>query len=191
MYFDDLTPSTGCRQPRAWLRSSRPRLSLNGRWKFELWSDPADAPAVPDVREDCGELEIPGHWVLQGHDRPRYTNTAFPFPIDPPRTPDANPTGDYWRWFDLPGDWPADGAVLRFDGVDSCFKVWLNGTEVGTAKGSRLPSEFDVGELLRPGQYWTRYAMVNSNGGSRYFVHPELLPPRRGEELRHLAAGRP
>ncbi len=152
MYFDDLTPSTGCREPRAWLKSSRPRLSLNGQWKFELWSDPADAPAVPDVREDCGELEIPGHWVLQGHDRPRYTNTAFPFPIDPPRTPDANPTGDHWRWFDLPDDWPAAGAVLRFDGVDSCFKVWLNGTEVGTAKGSRLPSEFDVGELLRPGR---------------------------------------
>jgi beta-galactosidase len=152
MYFDDLTPGTGCREPRAWLRSSRPRLSLNGRWKFELWSGPADAPPEPAIREDCGELEIPGHWVLQGHDRPRYTNTAFPFPIDPPRTPDANPTGDHWRWFDLPDDWPADGAVLRFDGVDSCFKVWLNGTEVGTAKGSRLPSEFDVGDLLRPGR---------------------------------------
>ncbi|WP_202873386.1 glycoside hydrolase family 2 TIM barrel-domain containing protein [Kribbella capetownensis] len=130
-------------------------MSLNGRWEFKLWSGPAEAPADvmrPDVDVDWDELEVPGHWVLQGHDRPRYTNTAFPFPIDPPRTPDANPTGDHRRWFDLPDDWERDGAVLRFEGVDSCFKVWLNGTEVGTAKGSRLPSEFHVGELLRPGR---------------------------------------
>ncbi|MEV0797233.1 glycoside hydrolase family 2 TIM barrel-domain containing protein [Kribbella sp. NPDC050281] len=154
-YYEDLAPGSGGREPRTWLRSSRPRVSLNGRWEFKLWSGPAEAPEDvmrPDVDVDWDELEVPGHWVLQGHDRPRYTNTAFPFPIDPPRTPDANPTGDHRRWFDLPDDWPRDGAVLRFEGVDSCFKVWLNGTEVGTAKGSRLPSEFDVGEQLQPGR---------------------------------------
>ncbi|NIK57734.1 glycoside hydrolase family 2 TIM barrel-domain containing protein [Kribbella shirazensis] len=148
-YFEDLTPSTGAREPRAWLRSSRPRLSLNGRWQFRLWPTAPDGEPRPD---GWGELEVPGHWVLQGHDRPRYTNTAFPFPIDPPYAPDANPTGDHFRWFDLPDNWPADGAVLRFEGVDSCFKVWVNGVEAGTAKGSRLPSEFTVGHLLRPGR---------------------------------------
>ncbi|MEU8221087.1 glycoside hydrolase family 2 TIM barrel-domain containing protein [Kribbella sp. NPDC048915] len=149
-YFEDLTPSTGAREPRAWLRSSRPRIELNGRWNFKLWPGPPDA--VPTVAPDWCELEVPGHWVLQGHDRPRYTNTAFPFPIDPPYPPDANPTGDHVRHFDVPHDWPADGAVLRFEGVDSCFKVWVNGVEAGTAKGSRLPSEFTVGHLLRPGR---------------------------------------
>ncbi|MET9275783.1 glycoside hydrolase family 2 TIM barrel-domain containing protein [Kribbella sp. NPDC003557] len=149
-YFEDLTPSTGAREPRAWLRSSRPRISLNGSWSFKLRDSAPDG--VPEAGPDWGELEVPGHWVLQGHDRPRYTNTAFPFPIDPPYAPDANPTGDHVRWFDLPGDWPADGAVLRFEGVDSCFKVWVNGVEAGTAKGSRLPSEFTVGHLLRPGR---------------------------------------
>ncbi|WP_329001833.1 DUF4981 domain-containing protein [Kribbella sp. NBC_00709] len=149
-YFEDLTPSTGAREPRAWLHSSRPRLSLNGRWQFKLWDSPPDG--MPNPAPDWGELEVPGHWVLQGHDRPRYTNTAFPFPIDPPRTPDANPTGDHHLWFDVPDDWPVNGAVLRFEGVDSCFKVWVNGVELGTAKGSRLPSEFSLGELLRPGR---------------------------------------
>ncbi|HEY3559890.1 MAG TPA: glycoside hydrolase family 2 TIM barrel-domain containing protein [Kribbella sp.] len=149
-YFEDLTPGTGMREPRAWLRSSRPRISLNGRWSFKLWDSAPEG--TPAVAEDWGELEVPGHWVLQGHDRPRYTNTAFPFPIDPPYAPSANPTGDHVRYFDVPEGWPADGAVLRFEGVDSCFKVWVNGTEVGTAKGSRLPSEFAVGELLRPGR---------------------------------------
>ncbi|MEU4607032.1 glycoside hydrolase family 2 TIM barrel-domain containing protein [Kribbella sp. NPDC023972] len=149
-YYEDLSPGTGMRTPRAWLRSSNPRLSLNGRWQFRFSTDPAEPLRLDDDGWD--ELEVPGHWVLQGYDRPRYTNTAFPFPIEPPRTPDVNPTGDHRRWFDLPDDWPRDGAVLRFEGVDSCFKVWVNGAEVGTAKGSRLPSEFDVGEYLRPGR---------------------------------------
>lgn len=156
MYFDDLMPGTGRREPRAWLRSSRPSISLNGRWRFTLSRGPAEAPAdamSAELNDDgWDELEVPGHWVLQGHDRPRYTNTAFPFPIDPPRIPDANPTGDHRLWFEVPADWPADGAVLRFEGVDSCFKVWLNGAEVGTSKGSRLPSEFEVGAHLRPGR---------------------------------------
>jgi beta-galactosidase len=147
-YYEDLSPGTGMRAPRAWLGSSQPKLSLNGRWQFKFSTNPAEALAD----DDWDELEVPGHWVLQGYDRPRYTNTAFPFPIDPPRTPDANPTGDHRRWFDLPDDWPRDGAVLRFEGVDSCFKVWINGVEIGTAKGSRLPSELEVGSQLRPGR---------------------------------------
>jgi beta-galactosidase len=153
-YFEDLTPGSGCREPRAWLNTSR--ISLNGRWKFKLSAGPSEAPVdvmSPAFCDDVwDELEVPGHWVLQGYDRPQYTNTAFPFPIDPPRTPHANPTGDHRRWFELPADWPLDGAVLRFEGVDSCFKVWVNGIEVGTAKGSRLPSEFNVGAQLRPGR---------------------------------------
>lgn len=66
--------------------------------------------------------------------------------------PTENPTGDHLRRFDLPPDWPADGGtVLRFDGVESCARVWLNGTDLGEFKGSRLPHEFAVGHLLRPG----------------------------------------
>ncbi|TCN38301.1 beta-galactosidase [Kribbella orskensis] len=156
MYFEDLVPGTGRREPRAWLRSSAPVISLNGRWRFKLSPGPAEAPAdvmsSDLVDDDWDELAVPGHWVLQGHDRPRYTNTAFPFPIDPPRPPAANPTGDHRRWFDLPASWPGERAVLRFEGVDSCFKVWLNGVELGTSKGSRLPSEFEAGAHLRPGR---------------------------------------
>ncbi|GAB2607437.1 glycoside hydrolase family 2 TIM barrel-domain containing protein [Kribbella endophytica] len=156
MYFEDLEPGTGRREPRAWLHSSAPELSLNGTWRFKLSAGPAQAPydvmspALAD--DDWDELVVPGHWVLQGHDRPRYTNTAFPFPIDPPRTPAANPTGDHRHWFDLPAEWPDGSAVLRFEGVESCFKVWLNGVELGTSKGSRLPSEFEAGPHLRPGR---------------------------------------
>ncbi|MFF5436247.1 glycoside hydrolase family 2 TIM barrel-domain containing protein [Streptomyces achromogenes] len=155
-YVEDVSPGTGALPPRAWYASSdAPSLSLNGTWRFRL-SDTADAEDDSFAARgyDAGgwaEVSVPGHWVLQGHGSPAYTNHLYPFPVDPPRVPTENPTGDHLRVFDLPADWPADGgAVLRFDGVESCARVWLNGTELGEFKGSRLPHEFAVGQLLRP-----------------------------------------
>ncbi|MFF5857297.1 glycoside hydrolase family 2 TIM barrel-domain containing protein [Streptomyces sp. NPDC012751] len=155
-YVEDVSPGSGALPPRARYASSDAlSLSLNGSWRFRL-SDTADAEddSFAATGYDAGgwaEVPVPGHWVLQGHGSPVYTNHRYPFPVDPPRVPTENPTGDHLRAFDLPGDWPADGgAVLRFDGVESCARVWLNGTELGEFKGSRLPHEFAVGHLLRP-----------------------------------------
>ncbi|MET8962617.1 glycoside hydrolase family 2 TIM barrel-domain containing protein [Streptomyces sp. NPDC004074] len=156
-YVEDVSPGTGALPPRAWYASSdAASLSLNGSWRFRL-SPTADAEddsfAEPgfDARH-WAEIAVPGHWALQGHGSPIYTNHLYPFPVDPPRVPTENPTGDHLHVFDLPADWPADGgAVLRFDGVESCARVWLNGTDLGEFKGSRLPHEFAVGHLLQPG----------------------------------------
>ncbi|MFF9819118.1 glycoside hydrolase family 2 TIM barrel-domain containing protein [Streptomyces sp. NPDC014006] len=155
-YLENVSPGDGSLPPRAWYATSdAARLSLNGRWRFRL-SETADAEddAFAEPGYDAGDwadVTVPGHWVLQGHGSPVYTNHLYPFPVDPPRVPTENPTGDHLRVFDLPGDWPADGgAVLRFDGVESCARVWLNGTELGTFQGSRLPHEFAAGHLLRP-----------------------------------------
>ncbi|HEY7047977.1 MAG TPA: glycoside hydrolase family 2 TIM barrel-domain containing protein [Jatrophihabitantaceae bacterium] len=133
-----LEPGAGRRSPRAHTRSDAAQLDLNGAWRFRLDDGPETA------------IEVPGHWQLQGHGRPAYTNVRFPFPVDPPHVPDENPTGEYRRTFDLPDGWPGGAAVLRFLGVDSAFTVWLNGTELGRSTGSRLTTEFDVGPLLRP-----------------------------------------
>ncbi|CAM5720537.1 beta-galactosidase OS=Streptomyces alboniger OX=132473 GN=CP975_28640 PE=3 SV=1 [Streptomyces alboniger] len=171
---EDLSPGTGTRAlpPRAWYpESDAPALSLNGTWRFRL-SPTADAEddsfatgggghdhgSRDDQGQESrggqaswGDITVPGHWVLQGHGSPAYTNQLYPFPVDPPRVPTENPTADHLRTFDLPADWPASGgATLRFDGVESFARVWLNGTELGSFKGSRLAHEFDVGELLRP-----------------------------------------
>ncbi|MFE2261199.1 glycoside hydrolase family 2 TIM barrel-domain containing protein [Streptomyces griseosporeus] len=155
-YVEDVSPGGGALPPRAWYAASDAKsLSLNGRWRFRL-SATADAEddTFAEPGHDTGdwaEVTVPGHWVLQGHGAPIYTNHLYPFPVDPPRVPTENPTGDHVRHFDLPADWPADGgAVLRFDGVESCARVWLNGTGIGEFKGSRLPHEFAVGHLLRP-----------------------------------------
>ncbi|WP_326616935.1 DUF4981 domain-containing protein [Streptomyces decoyicus] len=170
-YYEDRSPGSGVLPPRAWYpKSDAARLSLHGRWRFRL---SASATAVDEsfARPDFDdaqweELRVPGHWALQGRfasegsyegngtaqpsGAPAYTNTAYPFPVDPPRVPDENPTGDHRQVFDLPEGWGEGPAVLHFAGVESCARVWLNGQELGHFKGSRLPHEFEVGALLRP-----------------------------------------
>lgn len=75
----------------------------------------------------------------------RYTNTAFPFPVDSPHVPlDQNETGCYLKSFEVPERFKGDQLRLRFEGVDSAFHVWVNGKEVGYSQGSRNPSEFDI-----------------------------------------------
>ena len=79
----------------------------------------------------------------------RYTNTNFPFPVDPPHVPlDQNETGCYLRDFKVPERFQDHQLRLRFEGVDSAFHVWVNGKEVGYSQGSRNPSEFDITELV-------------------------------------------
>ncbi|GAA5123594.1 glycoside hydrolase family 2 TIM barrel-domain containing protein [Pseudonocardia adelaidensis] len=154
-YHEDPRPDPRMLAPRAAVRSNAPRLSLNGHWRFDMAETVAEAPAgFADPGYDDGgwaELPVPAHWQLHGYGRPAYTNTRYPFPIDPPRVPTENPTGSYRRTVAVPAEWAGERIVLRFEGVDSCFAAWVNGHEVGTAQGSRLPSEFDVTEAVRPG----------------------------------------
>ncbi|MFD7796683.1 glycoside hydrolase family 2 TIM barrel-domain containing protein [Streptomyces sp. NPDC059759] len=158
-HVSDVTPGHGALRPaRSWLHSDAPSLSLNGPWRFRL-SPTASGPEdfAEDSFDDQGwdTVPVPSHWVLEGdgaYGRPIYTNIRFPFPIDPPHVPDENPTGDYRRHFDLPAGWSdAERVLLRFDGVESLFRVWVNGVEVGGASGSRLAHEFDVTGEVRAG----------------------------------------
>ncbi|WIB64070.1 glycoside hydrolase family 2 TIM barrel-domain containing protein [Curtobacterium sp. MCBD17_040] len=147
--------SASRRRPRAHLHTDAPSLSLDGDWRFR-WSPVAEVAEdfAADTFDDADwqTLPVPSHWVLHGHGAPIYTNVQYPFPIDAPHPPEENPTGDHRRTFELPASFAdADRVVLRFDGVESHFRVWLNGVEVGWSTGSRLVTEFDVTALLRPG----------------------------------------
>lgn len=166
-YWESTEPGAGRRQPRADAITDAPRLSLNGTWRFRLSATAAgtgDGFLAAEF-DDAGwdPMAVPSHWVLEeftplaGGERrrmlgtaegPLYTNTAYPIPLDAPHVSEANPTGDYRLVFDAPDGF--EKAVLRFQGVDSCAKVWLNGEELGWSMGSRLPFEFDV--ALRPGR---------------------------------------
>jgi beta-galactosidase len=146
-YYDHVVPHRGLRAPRAALHTDAPRRTLDGDWRFRL-SPVADVPedfAAPDFDDSAWDtLAVPCHWPLRGHGKPWYTNVVYPFPVDPPHPPEENPTGDHRVTFDLPEDWADRRVVLRFDGVESCAKVWLNGEELGFFTGSRLPAEFDL-----------------------------------------------
>lgn len=125
-------------------------LLLNGSWDFHYASAPLEAPE-PEAGETTawGKLNVPGHWQLQGHGKPWYTNVQFPIPVCPPYVPSDNPTGTYRRTFHVPNTWNSgDQLRLRFDGVDSAYHVFVNGTLVGYAQGSRNPHEFDVSEYV-------------------------------------------
>ncbi len=135
-YYADHAASAGTLPPRATRRSDAPVMSLNGAWRFR-WA-PTVAQAVDGFWEesfDDSSWDAPAGAValaVARLRRARPTPTSrYPFPVDPPHVPQENPTGDYRRSFDLPGDWPAAPRVLRFDGVDSCFAVWLNGVGAG------------------------------------------------------------
>lgn len=134
-------------------------VSLDGAWRFRLFPS-AETGTDPADRGDGWEtISVPGHWQLAGapdawpYGTPAYSNVLYPFPVEPPFVPDANPTGEYRRTFDLPEDWTADGrAYLRFEGVDSWFEVAVNGEVVATSHGSRLPTEVDVTDVAVPGE---------------------------------------
>ncbi|MEU8817668.1 glycoside hydrolase family 2 TIM barrel-domain containing protein [Actinoplanes sp. NPDC048796] len=149
--YEIVSPPTGAVPARARLATDAGVESLDGLWRF-AWSPTADTGRQPgDPGVDWDEIPVPGHWQLYGYGAPAYTNVRFPFPIDPPRVPEANPTGEYRRIVRRPQDWDGGRVLLRFDGVDSWFEVWVNGVSVGTSSGSRLTVEFDVTGALTGG----------------------------------------
>lgn len=154
-YLERVEPSSGRVVPaRAHLTSDAGRGDLGGTWDFR-WFASADAAARASADSPWQSIEVPGHWVLHpsgAYGRPAYTNVDFPFPLDPPHVPDANPTADHRRTFEVPAAWLDAGRVwLRFDGIESLGHVSVNGAEVGVVRGSRLRTEFDVTDVVRPG----------------------------------------
>jgi beta-galactosidase len=123
------------------------RLSLDGRWRFQLLHQPDEAPA-----ETWSEAEVPSLWTMAGTwDGPHYTNVQMPFDGQPPDLPSVNPTGVYEREFEVPETWAGRRVVLHVGAAESVLIVSLNGETVGIGKDSHLASEFDLTDRLRPG----------------------------------------
>ncbi|MCI8661057.1 MAG: DUF4981 domain-containing protein [Lachnospiraceae bacterium] len=130
--------------------------SLNGNWKF-LYYD-----SIYDLTEyffepgydtsDFRELKVPGVWQMSGYDSHQYSNIRYPFPFDPPFVPQDIPCGAYVHEFHYQKDSQAPKAYLNFEGVDSCFYVWMNGAYVGYSQVSHATSEFDVTWALEEGK---------------------------------------
>ncbi len=127
-------------------------MSLNGEWQFRYFERPCDVPEDFLAEGMAWEtMPVPSVWQMHGYDRHQYTNVRYPIPYDPPYVPVDNPCGLYLRRFTL-GE--ADGCrrTLVFEGVDSCFYLWVNGAFAGYSQISHATSEFDITGLVRPGE---------------------------------------
>ncbi|WP_202300573.1 beta-galactosidase subunit alpha [Dryocola clanedunensis] len=126
---------------------------LSGRWTFSFFDHPDKVPAefYRQPMAEWGEITVPGMWQMEGHGSLQYTDEGFPFPIDVPFVPTNNPTGAYQRQFSLPEEWLQRQVIIRFDGVETYFEIYLNGRYVGFSKGSRLSAEFDISPYVQAG----------------------------------------
>ena len=128
---------------------------LNGNWKFQYFN------SIYDVQEsffeknydteEFDEIQVPSVWQMAGYDMHQYTNIRYPFPFDPPYVPQDIPCGAYAHTFVYHKDENAPKAFLNFEGVDSCFYVWINGSYVGYSQVSHMTSEFDITDVLQDG----------------------------------------
>ena len=128
---------------------------LNGTWKFQYFN------SIYDIQdsffeknydtENFDEIQVPSVWQMAGYDTHQYTNIRYPFPFDPPYVPQDIPCGAYVHNFEYSRDEKASKAFLNFEGVDSCFYVWINGSYVGYSQVSHMTSEFDITDVLQDG----------------------------------------
>lgn len=129
---------------------------LNGDWKFRYYDSIYDLHEPfyePGFNSDAySVVPVPGVWQNYGYDNHQYTNFRYPFPVDPPYVPQDNPCGAYLHTFTYQRDQKAPRAFLEFEGVDSCFYVWLNGKYIGYSQVSHALSEFDVTKYIKEGE---------------------------------------
>lgn len=132
--------------------------SLNGTWSFryfdsflDVFPDGSEGDICFD-EEDMDEIEVPSCWQNAGYDRHMYTNVRYPIPFDPPYVPDENPCGLYLRRFYMNEDDLKFKTYLNFEGVDSCFYLWINEQFAGYSQVSHSTSEFDISDLLVEGE---------------------------------------
>ncbi len=173
-----MAPPTAAHASLASARSADPldttdapwRTTLNGKWHFALFDHPDHVPAVAitgSVREPAAgsdptvawtKVAVPGNWTMQHvvdqhgrPDLPQYTNVQMPFDGPPPNLPDRNPTGVYRRSFTVPKKWNGRRVVVHLGGAESVHAVYVNGEFAGYGTDSRLASEYDVTDHVRPG----------------------------------------
>ena len=130
--------------------------NLNGIWSFLFLEAPEYSPEnfykEDSNTEGWNKITVPGNWQLQGYGKMHYSDLWYNFPINPPYVPTENPTGIYKRKFSLDDSWLGKRIILKFNGVDSAYNLWINGQEVGYSKGARIQGEFDITNHVRVGE---------------------------------------
>ncbi len=124
------------------------RLLLNGTWDFCFFDSLEEA----SLDADCNfKMPVPSNWQMSDFGNVQYTNYNYPFPFYPPYVPKENPCGLYKRTFEI-SKVEGEKYFMNFEGVDSCFYLYVNGTYAGYSSGSHNMSEFDVTDLVVDGE---------------------------------------
>ncbi len=137
------------------------KRSLDGVWKFRYAKNGEDAPREfyrdeTDCR-DWEDIRVPAHIQLEGYDRPQYVNVQYPWDghevIEPGEVPSRfNPTASYVKYFTVPPQFEGKRVFVSFQGVESGFALWCNGSYIGYSEDSFTPSEFELTDALRQGE---------------------------------------
>lgn len=133
-------------------------INLCGDWDFLFYPSFSDVPDItspnyPDKAPD--KMEVPRSWQTmlgRGYDTPNYTNVVYPFPVDPPHIPENNPCGVYMRDFYVHPEMLKKTVCINFEGVDSCFYLYVNDQFAAYSQVSHMTSEIDITPYLHAGQ---------------------------------------
>lgn len=175
----------GCEKPRAYFVPSENEntslaereksaffTTLNGEWDFnffenveELELEDESFPSTVNCRD---KINVPSCWQLyleRGYDVPNYINQDYPYPVDPPHLPDIIPCGFYRRslHFSKKND---KKYYINFEGVSSCFYLWVNDSFVGYSQVSHCTSEFDISDKLVDGENKFEVLVIKHCDGS-------------------------
>ena len=123
--------------------------SLNGEWKIKAYETIHDVPDDFYAEELCATIDVPSCVQTRGYDYNQYTNVNYPFPYNPPFTNNINPAFHYCKELDIKVN--GEKKYLVFEGVDSCFYLYVNGKFVGFSQISHRISEFDITDFVVDG----------------------------------------
>ncbi len=129
-------------------------INLCGEWDFCFYPSAKELPEL-SLFSPADKIEVPRSWQTmlgRGYDTPNYTNVVYPFPLDPPNIPENNPCGLYARSFYVHPKMLEKTVCINFEGVDSCFYLYINGQFAAYSQVSHMTSEIDITPYLHEGK---------------------------------------
>lgn len=129
-------------------KSSSRFTSLDGTWHIKALEHVEDF----DIYERLDAvIPVPSCVQMHGYDQIQYLNSRYPFPVMLPHIPYENPCWHYRRSFHV-NKRSGERYFINFEGVDSAFYLYINGTLKGYSQISHATSEFDVTDLTNDGE---------------------------------------
>jgi len=119
--------------PESTINVKNPVHSLNGRWKLNL-TPPVGFWKETAKDNDWADIEVPGEPAMQGYEVEHDKEVA------------------YRKEFTIPKEFWGRRIFLRFDGVYSYAKVWVNGRFIREHFGGFTSWDCEITEHVKPGE---------------------------------------